>query len=77
MDVQQTANLRIYEEFGKRKIEFAYPAQTFYQTSCEEPVVPVQAPPSGGVTVFRSANVHLRSGGATRVVTITMMTTAE
>jgi small-conductance mechanosensitive channel len=32
MDVQQKANLRIYEEFGKRKIEFAYPTQTLYLT---------------------------------------------
>jgi small-conductance mechanosensitive channel len=30
MDLQQTANLRIYEEFGKRGIEFAYPTQTLY-----------------------------------------------
>lgn len=30
MDVQQTANLRIYEEFEKRGIEFAYPTQTLY-----------------------------------------------
>jgi len=30
MDLQQTANLRIYEEFEKRKIEFAYPTQTLY-----------------------------------------------
>jgi small-conductance mechanosensitive channel len=30
MDVQQTANLRIYEEFEKRRIEFAYPTQTLY-----------------------------------------------
>ena len=30
MDVQQRANLRIYEEFGKRHIEFAYPTQTLY-----------------------------------------------
>ncbi len=30
MDVQQAANLRIYEEFGKRRIEFAYPTQTVY-----------------------------------------------
>jgi small-conductance mechanosensitive channel len=30
MDLQQMANLRIYEEFGKRKIEFAYPTQTLY-----------------------------------------------
>jgi small-conductance mechanosensitive channel len=30
MDIQQKANLRIYEEFGKRRIEFAYPTQTLY-----------------------------------------------
>lgn len=30
MDLQQQANLRIYEEFGKRRIEFAYPTQTLY-----------------------------------------------
>jgi small-conductance mechanosensitive channel len=30
MDVQQTANLRICEEFGKRRIEFAYPTRTLY-----------------------------------------------
>ena len=30
MEVQQMANLRIYEEFEKRKIEFAYPTQTLY-----------------------------------------------
>jgi small-conductance mechanosensitive channel len=30
MDIQQRANLRIYEEFGKRHIEFAYPTQTLY-----------------------------------------------
>ena len=33
MDLQQTANLRIYEEFGKRGIEFAYPTQTLHLTS--------------------------------------------
>jgi len=27
MDIQQRANLRIYEEFGKRRIEFAYPTR--------------------------------------------------
>lgn len=32
MDLQQKANLAIYEEFGKRKIEFAYPTQTLYLT---------------------------------------------
>jgi len=30
MDIQQRANLRIYEEFGKRRIGFAYPTQTLY-----------------------------------------------
>ena len=30
MDLQQMANLRIHEEFGKRRIEFAYPTQTLY-----------------------------------------------
>ena len=30
MDIQQKANLRIYEEFGKRRIEFAFPTQTVY-----------------------------------------------
>ena len=30
MDVQQAINLRIYEEFEKRNIEFAYPTQTLY-----------------------------------------------
>jgi len=33
MDLQQMANLRIHEEFGKRRIEFAYPTQTLYLTS--------------------------------------------
>jgi small-conductance mechanosensitive channel len=32
MDLQQTANLRIYEEFEKRGIAFAYPTQTLYLT---------------------------------------------
>jgi small-conductance mechanosensitive channel len=30
MDIQQKANLRIYEEFERRRIEFAYPTQTLY-----------------------------------------------
>ncbi|HAM34092.1 MAG TPA: hypothetical protein DCP41_11555 [Deltaproteobacteria bacterium] len=30
MDIQQKVNLRIYEEFGKRRIEFAYPTRTLY-----------------------------------------------
>jgi len=32
MDLQQRANLAIYEEFGKRGVEFAYPTQTLYLT---------------------------------------------
>jgi small-conductance mechanosensitive channel len=30
MDVQQAVNLRIHEEFQKRRIEFAYPTQTLF-----------------------------------------------
>ncbi|MBN1300733.1 MAG: mechanosensitive ion channel family protein [Melioribacteraceae bacterium] len=30
MDIQEKINLRIYEEFEKRGIEFAYPTQTLY-----------------------------------------------
>ena len=30
MNIQQQINLRIHEEFEKRKIEFAYPTQTLY-----------------------------------------------
>lgn len=30
MDIQQEANLRIHEEFEKRRIVFAYPTQTLY-----------------------------------------------
>lgn len=30
MDIQQRINLKIYEEFEKRGIEFAYPTQTLY-----------------------------------------------
>lgn len=30
MDIQQAINLRIYEAFGKKGIEFAYPTQTLY-----------------------------------------------
>ncbi len=30
MDIQQSINLRIYEEFKKRGIEFAYPTQTLF-----------------------------------------------
>ncbi len=30
MDIQQSINLTIYEEFAQRKIEFAYPTQTLF-----------------------------------------------
>ena len=30
MDIQQAANLRIHEEFEKRRIEFAYPTRTLF-----------------------------------------------
>ncbi|MGE3526922.1 MAG: mechanosensitive ion channel family protein, partial [Gemmatimonadales bacterium] len=30
MDIQQAINLQIFEEFGKRGIEFAYPTQTLF-----------------------------------------------
>ena len=30
MDLQQTVNLRLYEEFERRKIAFAYPTRTLY-----------------------------------------------
>ena len=30
MDIQQAVNLRVYDEFEKRGIEFAYPTQTLY-----------------------------------------------
>ena len=30
MDIQQNINFRIYEEFERRQIEFAYPTQTLY-----------------------------------------------
>lgn len=30
MDIQQSINLKIYEEFEKRNIEFAYPTQTLF-----------------------------------------------
>ena len=32
MDIQQEINLKIKEEFEKRKIEFAYPTQTLFLT---------------------------------------------
>ncbi|QQS36123.1 MAG: mechanosensitive ion channel family protein [Ignavibacteriales bacterium] len=33
MDIQQAINLKIFEEFSKRKIEFAYPTQTLFLTN--------------------------------------------
>ena len=30
MDIQQAINLKIYEEFEKRGLEFAYPTQTLF-----------------------------------------------
>jgi small-conductance mechanosensitive channel len=30
MDIQQDVNLRVYREFEKRGIEFAYPTQTLF-----------------------------------------------
>jgi small-conductance mechanosensitive channel len=30
MDTQEAINMKIYEEFEKREIEFAYPTQTLY-----------------------------------------------
>ena len=35
MDLQQKLNLRLYEEFEKRRIKFAYPTQTLYLTRPE------------------------------------------
>ena len=32
MDVQQRINMRIFEEFNKRGIEFAYPTRTLFVT---------------------------------------------
>jgi hypothetical protein len=46
------------------------------RVSTPPPHTMLQALPSPGGT-FRSASAHLRRGGVTRVVTITMMTTAE
>lgn len=48
MDIQQTINLRLFEEFEKRKIEFAYPTRSIFVTSVnndnhnEQPAKPVQ-----------------------------------
>ena len=35
MDVQQEINYRIYEEFARRRIEFAYPTQTVYLSKAQ------------------------------------------
>ncbi len=35
MDVQQEINYRIYEEFARRRIEFAYPTQTLYLSKAQ------------------------------------------
>ena len=32
MDIQQAINLKIYKEFEKQGIEFAYPTQTLFVT---------------------------------------------
>lgn len=39
MDIQQAINLKIYEEFEKRGLEFAYPTQTLFvsKNAAEEP----------------------------------------
>ncbi|MBN2486976.1 MAG: mechanosensitive ion channel family protein [Bacteroidales bacterium] len=36
MDIQQSINLRIFEEFSKRGIEFAYPTQTLFMANNKE-----------------------------------------
>lgn len=36
MDKQQTINLRLYEEFEKRKIEFAFPTQSIFLSGMEK-----------------------------------------
>ena len=38
MDTQQSINLKIYNEFEKRGIEFAYPTQTLFINKEEETV---------------------------------------
>ncbi len=35
MDIQQKINLKIYEEFAKRKIEFAYPTRTIFMQKAD------------------------------------------
>ncbi|OGU61731.1 MAG: mechanosensitive ion channel protein MscS, partial [Ignavibacteria bacterium RBG_13_36_8] len=36
MDIQQEINLKVFEEFEKRKIEFAYPTQTLFLNKSSE-----------------------------------------
>ncbi len=36
MDIHQTINLKLFEEFEKRKIEFAYPTQSIFLTPTEK-----------------------------------------
>ena len=36
MDINQTINLKLFEEFEKRKIEFAYPTQSIFLTPTEK-----------------------------------------
>ncbi|MBP2676597.1 MAG: MscS Mechanosensitive ion channel, partial [Deltaproteobacteria bacterium] len=36
MDIQQAANLRIHEEFEKRRIGFAYPTRTLFVNKAED-----------------------------------------
>ena len=44
MDIQQAINLRIYREFGRLGIEFAYPTQKLYLTRAHPPM-PDDVPP--------------------------------
>lgn len=37
MDIHQSVNLKIFEEFEKRKIEFAYPTQTVFNVDMAKP----------------------------------------
>ncbi len=38
MDIQQYINLKIFEEFEQRRIEFAYPTQTLFVTKTEKSI---------------------------------------
>ena len=52
MDVQETVNLAIAEEFARRGIHFAYPTQTVYVTPAQEPA---QTPQGSGVRPRRNS----------------------